>query len=286
MNSIKCSLCYCLPCFLFGLFSAILPIWFIPCFSFQLLFGGRVNLIFSWFSLHFTLFFFLCYLSLHACLFDFCDHSFIFTCVFWAFFCLHCLFPPYLIIFFSFFGGCVCLIFAHQLISSYPFIFLLPSPLAPVLFLAYKCHFSAFLPILFTHTSKRDTAWVHQGRTELVPNWQGIACFMCVIENANAQEQWLFSQFFCWRIYEEHQTPLWSFRSRPFSTAITWVDKGIPKANHSPSSLLWIRLFSRRWKFTRNAIYLQAWFQQLHAEGSTLCTEKKIRSWQNMAVWI
>lgn len=149
-------------------------------------------------------------------------------------------------------------------------------PLAPVLFLTCECYFSRSLPILFTHTGRRDTAWVQQGRTELVPNWQGIAYFMCVIENANAQEQWLLSQFFCWRIYEEHQTPLWSFRSRPFSTAITWVDKGIPKANHSPSSLLWIWLFSRRWKFNRNAIYLQAFqqwrFQQLHAESSTPCT--------------
>lgn len=76
-------------------------------------------------------------------------------------------------------------------------------------------------------------------------------------------------------IYEEHQTPLWSFRSRPFSAAITWVDKGIPKANPSPSSLLWIRLFSWRWKFNRSTIYLQAfprwWLQQLHAEGGTLC---------------
>lgn len=45
-------------------------------------------------------------------------------------------------------------------------------------------------------------------------------------------------------IYEEHQTALWSLRSRPFSTAITWVDKGIPKANHFPSSLLWTWVFS------------------------------------------
>lgn len=62
MNSIKCSSWYCLPHFLFGLFSAILPIWFIPCFSFQLVFGRRVNLVFSLFSSH--LFFFLYYFSL------------------------------------------------------------------------------------------------------------------------------------------------------------------------------------------------------------------------------
>lgn len=78
-------------------------------------------------------------------------------------------------------------------------------------------------------------------------------------------------------IYEEHQTPLWSFRSRPFSTAITWVDKGIPEANHSPSSLLWTQLFSGRWKFKRNTAYLQAfpqgWFLQFHAEELyTVCS--------------
>lgn len=84
-------------------------------------------------------------------------------------------------------------------------------------------------------------------------------------------------------MYGEHQKPLWSFRSRPFSTAITWVDKGIPEANHSPSSLLWTRLFSGRWKFKRNTTYLQAfpqrWFQQLHAEGSTLCAPAAQLAW-------
>lgn len=254
MTGIKCSLCYCLPRFLFGLFSAVLPIWFIPWFYFQLLFGRRVNLYFAWFSFHFTLSFFLCYLSLNADLLDFYVHSFIFTSVFWA--VLSPLpFPSLSHNFFLLFFGLGGVLFSPT--SSFPPLHWSSSyllPLSPVLFLPYECHFTPFLPILFTHTSKRDTAWVHQGRTELVPNWQGTACFMCVIENANAQEQWLFSQFFCWRIYEEHQTPLWSFRSRPFSTAITWVDKGIPKANPSPSSLLRIWLFSRRWKFNRNAI--------------------------------
>lgn len=172
----------------------------------------------------------------------------------------------------------LCLISVQQFIWCSPFLFCLRSSLNPSPITPPWVSFS-LLPAhpLPTHTSERDTAWVHQGRTELVPNWQGIACFMYVIENANAQEQWLFSRFFCWRIYEEHQTPLWSFRSRPFSTGITWVDKGIPKANHSSSSLLRTLLFSRRWKFNRNAIlqaFQQRWSKQLHADGRTLCTPK------------
>lgn len=127
MNSIKCSLCYCLHVSSLVFFSAILPVWFIPCFSFQLLFGGRVNLIFPWFSLHFTLFFFLCYLSFHACLFDFCDHSFIFTCVFWAF--LSPLpFPSLSHNFFLFFWG-VYVLFLPT--SSFPPIHLSSSYLLP-----------------------------------------------------------------------------------------------------------------------------------------------------------
>lgn len=160
-----------------------------------------------------------------------------------------------------------------------------------------------------THTSGRDMAWVHQGRMELVPNWQGTACFMCVIANANAlsQEHWLFSQFFCWRTYMKNIKRL---------CGLLDPDHFQQQSHESTrGSLRQIILlhpyfeFSGRWKFNRNTIYLQAfprwWFQQLHAEGSTLCgpaaqlawpsflsclpylkwEEKKTWSWENTAVW-
>lgn len=99
MISIKWNLCYCLPRFLFGLFSAFLPVWFIPCFSSQLLLSRMVHLIFfisfpgilHYFSL----------LCLSSCMpTQFLCSSFIFTCVFWPFLSplafpslCHCFFP-------------------------------------------------------------------------------------------------------------------------------------------------------------------------------------------------
>lgn len=245
-------------------------------------------------------------ISFHACLLDFWVCSFTFTCILSAFFPLHCLFPLCLIFFSSFF---ILFVLSRSYTTLHFF--------SAYLILQPQSHFSPVSFSLFptyplpTHTSERDTAWVHQGRTELVPNWQGIACFMCVIENAKAQEQWLFSQFFCWRLYEEHQTPLWSFRSRPFSTEITWVDKGIPKANHSPSSLLRTLLFLRRWKFNRKAICKHFSGGNLSNCMLTFCTttvehlscyvlfssfaclkcflkwgKKKVWPWQNMVIWL
>lgn len=157
------------------------------------LFSGMVDLILSFCILHYF----------PPSVVSFFMIGCFFICVFWAFFCLNCLFPPYLFFFFlwdfSLFLS-TSLSPPLHLSSSY---LLPPSPSPP-----YECHFSPFLPLLFTHThaSGRGMVQVHEGRIELVPSRQGTACFMCVIENANAhaQEHWLFSQFFCWRICMEN----------------------------------------------------------------------------------
>lgn len=155
MNSIKCSSWYCLPRFLFGLFSAILPIWFIPCFSFQLLFGRRVNLVFSLFSSH--LFFFLYYFSLSTYLIS----TFTVSPSHVSFELFSCALPfpslsdNFFLPFFLFFLG-RCVLFLPT--NSFPplFIFLLssaPSP-SPVSHL-----WMLFLPLtahsLHTHWKKR-----------------------------------------------------------------------------------------------------------------------------------
>lgn len=154
------------------------------------LFSGMVNLILSFCILHYF----------PSLVVSFFMLAYFFICIFWAF--LFELPFPSLSHFFLFFSY-LRLSYFYPPISSSPFIFLsfLPSP-SPISSMRMP-----FLPLpsppLHTHTSVRDMVWVHQGRIELVPSRQGTACFMCVIENANAHtlEHWLFSQLFCWRIY-------------------------------------------------------------------------------------
>lgn len=153
----------------------------------------------GWFNfvfLHFTLFSSLCCLFLH-------DWLLLHLCLL-SFFLFELPFPSLSLFFFFLWDFSLFLSTSLSpplhLSSSY---LLPPSPSPP-----YECHFSPFLPLLFTHThaSGRGMVQVHEGRIELVPSRQGTACFMCVIENANAhaQEHWLFSQFFCWRICMEN----------------------------------------------------------------------------------
>lgn len=288
--------------FLVSSFVCILPSYqsHLSCvFSFQLLFGGSIILSVAWFFLHTALFFFLSYPFMLACLIS--EFAVSLSPVSFQLFFLSAAFSLSVSSFPLPSSSYFCSTDHLRLSISYHL------PTAPVPFLPVSFSLLPTHP-LPTHTSERDTAWVHQGRTELVPNWQGIGCFMCVIGNANAQEQWLFSQFSCGRLYEEHQTPLWSFRSRPFWTEITWVDKGIPKANHSPSSLLRTLLFSRRWKFNRKAICKHFSSGDLSNCMLTFCTttveqlscyvlfspfaylkcflkweKKKVWPWQNMA---
>lgn len=181
------------------------------------LFSGVVNLILPFCILLYSPSFVVSFFML-AC---------IFLCVFGAFL-FELPFPSLSHIFFSLFflGGEGDVLFLHT--SLFPPLHLSPSyllPLALLLFLPYECHFSPFLPLLFTHThtSGRDMAWVHQGRMELVPNWQGTACFMCYCKCKRTRTGALtvLPVLLLKDIYEEHQTPLWSFRSRPFSAAIT-----------------------------------------------------------------
>lgn len=236
----------------------------------------------------------------------------VFICVFGAFL-FELPFPSLSHIFFSLFflgGGGGCLISTHQFISSSPFISLLSSPPSPA---PISSLWMPFLPLpappVHTHTPVEETwhgyikaGWslFQTGRAQLVS---------CVIANANAlaQEHWLFSQFFCWRIYMKNIKRL---------CGLSDPDHFQQQSHESTrGSLRQIILlhpyfeFSGRWKFNRKTIYLQAfprwWFQQLHAEGSTLCgpaaqlawpsflscvpylkwEEKKTWSWENTAVW-
>lgn len=135
------------------LFSTILLVWFLPYFSFHLLFGGSGNLNIPWFSLHVQLFFFpffsfsLCLPAWLLCL-QFCLH----LCLF-RFFSLHCLFPLYLILFLF-----ICVLFlCNSSSDALHFSSACVLPSTPVLLLPRECHFPSFQPILFPHTPVKET---------------------------------------------------------------------------------------------------------------------------------